>query len=170
MKSTLFAAALLAAAAPLIASQQPAVEPSSLRQITFHGCVTPGIDKGTYVLAASYVLEPEAGRVPEFAHGRQVFFWLDDDADIRENIGRTVEVRGEFASIEESEVEIKAGRHKDGGLIVEFEGPGKDLRTSAATSGVAVGTAGARTPEKNDIKSYLLRVDVKSVTSMGTCG
>lgn len=97
--------------------------------------------------------------MPEFAHGRQVFFWLSNDA----------EVRGEFSGIKESEIEIKAGRHKDGGLIVEFEGPGKDVRSSTTATGAAVDTAGGAKPEKNDIKTYLLRVDVKAVMTTGTC-
>ena len=34
-------------------------------------------------------------------------------------------MRGKFQKLEKSEIELKAGPQKDGGLIVEFEGPGK---------------------------------------------
>lgn len=171
MKSTLIGAAVLLAAFPLFASQQsPAQRQTQQRQITFHGCVTAGLEKGTYVLApVTHLVAPDAGQIPEFAHGRQIFFWLDDDGEVKTHVGRLVEVRGEFAAIEESEIEIKTGRHKDGGVIVEFEGPGRDVRASSAASGAAVGTSGAPAPEKNDIKSYLLRIDVKSVKATGTC-
>lgn len=167
MKLPLIAAALLLTA-PAVAESQTASQPTK-RQITFHGCVTPA-ERGTYVLApVTHLVEPDGSRVPEFAHGRQVFFWLKNDAQVRQHVGRMVEIRGEFSGIEESEAELKSGRHKDGGLVVEFEGPGRDVRTSAAASGAAVGTAGAATPEKNDLKTYLLRIDVKSVRATGTC-
>lgn len=166
MKATLIAAVMLLTMAPIAASQQQ----GNPRPITFHGCVKAGLDRGTYTLSpVTHLVEPQAGQVPEFAHGRQIFFWLTDDAEVRKHIGKMVEVRGEFGTLEESEIEVKAGRHKDGGVIVEFEGPGRDVRTSAAASGAAVGTAGAAKPEKNDIKTYLLRINVKSVKATGTC-
>lgn len=169
MKSALSAAAVALMLASLVVAQPRTTEAGAKRQqITFMGCVASA-ERDTYTLApVMRLLEPAPRRVPEFAHGRQVFFWLDDEEQIRRHIGRMVEVRGEFSAIETSEVELKSGRHRDGGLIVEFEGPGRDVRTSAAAAGVAIGTGGA-TAEKDDIKAYLLRVDVKSVRATGTC-
>ena len=139
------------------------------REITFHGCVTPGLDKGTYLLSSmTHVTGPDGGQIPEVAHGRRVFFWLDSDAELGKHVGHTVEVQGRISKLEESEVELKAGRHKDGGLIVEYEVPGKDVRVPNAVAGASVGTAGSTAPEKNDIKSYLMRVDVKNVKMMGS--
>jgi len=140
------------------------------REITFQGCVTPGLDKGTYVLSpVTHIMGPDAGLVPEVAHGRRVLFWLDNDAEVRKYPGRMVEVQGQFTDIKESEIELKAGRQKDGGLIVEFEGHGKDVRVPNATVGTATGTGGRIEPGKNDIKTYLLRIDVKAVKATGTC-
>jgi hypothetical protein len=140
------------------------------REITFHGCVTPGLDKGTYVLSSvTHIVSPDIGQIPEFAHGRRVLFWLDNDTDVKKYPGRMVEVQGRFTEVKESEVELKAGRQKDGGLVVEFEGPGKDVRVPNATAGASVGTGGRTNPEKDDVKTYLLRVDVKSVKATGSC-
>ena len=140
------------------------------RDITLQGCVTPGLDKGTYLVSPiSHVVGRDGGEIPEVAHGRRVFFWLDSDGELGKHIGHMVEIKGTFAKIEESEVELKAGKHKDGGLIVEFEVPGKDVRVPEAATDVRVGTAGRATPEKNDIKSDLLHVDVTNVKLMGSC-
>ena len=56
------------------------------------------------------------------------------------------------------------GEAKDGGLLVEFEGPGKDVRVSNTVVGGAVGTGGRATPEKTDIKTMLVKVNVTGVT------
>jgi len=81
-----------------------------------------------------------------------------------------VEVRGTFDGLKESEIEMKAGRQRDGGLVVEFEGPGPDVKVPNAQVGAAIGTAGRTEPEKDDIKTYLAIVDVKQVRVIsGTC-
>ena len=157
-------ATLLAATMALAFAQ---AEP---REITFHGCVKPGLDRDTYILSpVTHLVNPAAGLVPEVAHGRRVFFWLDNDAELHKHAGRMVEVQGRVAELKESEIEVKAGRHKDGGVIVEFEGPGKDVRSSNAAAGAGVGTGGRTVPEKNDTKTYLLRIDVTAVKATGAC-
>ena len=159
MTAPVFAVTLMLA----LAQTQP-------REVTFQGCMTPGIDKDTYILNPVTVLaEPQGGLLPEAAHGRRVFFWFDNDGELRKNGGRMVEVRGTVTGLEESEIELKAGRQKDGGLIVEFEGPGRDVRAPNATVGSAVGTGGRVVPEKNDLKAYLVRITVKEVKATGTC-
>ena len=81
-----------------------------------------------------------------------------------------VEVRGEFSGLEESEIELKAGRQDKGGMVVEFEGPGRDVRVPNAAVGDAIGTSGRTVPEKDDIKTYLAHVDVKQVRVItGSC-
>jgi hypothetical protein len=82
-----------------------------------------------------------------------------------------VEVTGTPAGLEESEVELKAGRQKGGGLVAEFEGPGRDVKASNETVGQALGTSGRTASEKNDIKTFLMKVKVESVRPVaGTCG
>ena len=139
-------------------------------QIAFHGCVTPGVDAGSYVMTNLMEMpEPGGSTMPEVEHGRRILYWLDNDDDVKKHIGGMVEVRGEFTKLEKSEIELKAGRQKDGGLIVEFEVPGKDVRASNAAVGAAVGTAGRVDAEKNDIPTFLAHIDVKSVKAMGAC-
>ena len=102
--------------------------------------------------------------MPESAHGRRVVFWLDKKDEMLKHVNQAVEVTGTINGFEESEIELKNGVAKDGGLLVEFEGPGKDVRASNTAAGGVVGTAGRTTPEKNDIKTMLVKVKVTDVT------
>jgi hypothetical protein len=160
MKRSLIAAAMAIAVAPLAGAAQT----SGTHEITIHGCVIPGEDKGTYAMTR---VEETPGldgtRMPDWAHGRRVLFWLRNDDNVRHHIGRMVEVRGTMTGLKESEIELKAGRQKNGELVVEFEGPGKDVTVPNSAVGNAIGTAGRTVPEKNDIKSYLAYIDVKQV-------
>ena len=172
MKGSGLALAMLLAATPLAAQNTTAQSnDSSKHEITFHGCVMPGADKGTYAL--TNVVEtpgPDGATMPEVAHGRRVLFWLRNDKDVKLHMGRMVEVRGDFTNLKESEMEIKAGPQKNGQLYVEFEGPGKDVVMPNSVIGDAVGTAGRTVPEKDDIKTYLAEVNVKQVRVIsGSC-
>ena len=155
---------LLATALAVAVAQQP-------REISFQGCVTPGLDRDTYVVAqVSQVRSAGDAEIPEVAHGRRVLFWLDNDEAVKASVGRKVEVRGTFASIEESEIELKAGRQQAGGFVVEFEGPGRDVRTADPSVSTSVGTAGRVAAEQNDVKTYLMRINVSKVTPLeGSC-
>ena len=170
MKLQLFAAALLVAAAPAIASQSTQNPPAAPdKRVTIQGCVIPGQD-GTYVLTQVMEIAGMDGiTLPESAHGRRIVFWLKNDEEVKKRSYTMVEVKGRFGDLKESEIELKAGTHKDGGLVVEFEGPGKDVKVPNATIGAAIGTAGQVTPEANDIKTYLAEVNVESVRTLGGC-
>jgi hypothetical protein len=164
MKGSLLAIAIVLTAAPMAAAQN--------REITLHGCVMPGESKGTYAMTrvTEVPATPGAATMPEWAHGRRILFWLRNDDNVRRHIGRMVEVRGDMTGLEESEIEVKAGRQKNGELVVEFEGPGADVRVPNSTVGAAVGTAGRTVPEKDDVKTYLAHVNVKQVRVIsGSC-
>jgi hypothetical protein len=129
--------------------------------------VTPGVESGSYVITGvKQVVGLDTAEVPEVAHGRRVLFWLDNDAEVRAHVGQQVEITGTFTTIEEAEVELKAGRQESGGLIVEFEGPGRDVRSANPAVSTAVGTAGRVEAERDDVQAYLLRVRVGSVKAM----
>jgi hypothetical protein len=69
---------------------------------------------------------------------------------------------------------VKQLRHprsiKTGGLVVEFEGPGKDVKGSNNVVGPPLGTAGRVQPETNDIKAFLVRVKMDTVRPLpATC-
>jgi uncharacterized cupredoxin-like copper-binding protein len=171
------AAALLLAAAPVAAQQsqtdsrQPAPAAADGQVLTLQGCVKAGVEKDT-VLMTDVTETMTAGRsaVPTEAHGRKVIFWLDKDDALMPHVGHMVQVTGRSSGIQKSEIELKPGPQKDGGLVVEFEGPGKDVKASAADAGAALGTSGRTTAEKNDLQTFLFKVavdDVKPVS--GTC-
>lgn len=172
MKTTglVLAAALAAIPATTLAQQQhdqhqPAAGDS--KQITLRGCVVPGLDKGTYVLTQVTEM-PQAGRsaIPATAHGRRVVFWLDKDADLLKYANSAVQVSGEITGAEESEIELKNGDKKDGGLLAEFEGPGEDIKVPNAAVAGAIGTSGRTDAEKNDIKTILMKVKVDNVQAV----
>lgn len=158
-------------AAPQTASQPATQAASSGSTIMLQGCVKPGVDAGTVIMTD--VTEMATGgrsALPAEAHGRKVIFWLDDDAQLKPHVGHMVEVSGTPGAIEKSEVELKAGHQSQGGLVVEFEGPGKDVKASNADVGQALGTSGRTEPNKDDVKTFLLRVKVNSVKpSAGAC-
>ena len=55
--------------------------------------------------------------------------------------------------------------------LVEFEGPGKDVRASNDVVDQPLGTSGRVTPEKNDIKTFLVHIKVDSVRPLtASCG
>jgi hypothetical protein len=162
MRSYLLAAAALAATAGLASAQN--------QDVTIHGCVVPA-QNGTYVMTkVAEVPGPTGAVMPAMAHGRRVAFWLKNDDDVKKNPNRMVEVTGSIAKLSESEAEIKGGLHKDGGVVIEFEGPGRDVRASNDTVGNTVGTAGRTGAESNDVKMLLAEVNVKTVKAIeGAC-
>ena len=160
MRSHYLAALAMALAPAALATAQD-------QQLTLRGCVVPG-ENGTYVMT-NVVEAPGANSatMPAVAHGRRVMFWLKNDDEVKTHGNQMVEVSGTFTDLKESEIELKAGAHDDGGLLVEFEGPGRDVVASNAEVGAAVGTAGRQQPEGDDIKIYLAEVDVKAVKALG---
>ena len=168
MSRSLIALAMVLAAVPAASASQQTN--TTKREVTFHGCVMPGADTGTYVMTDVMAMPGAGGAtMPEVAHGRRVLFWLHKDDDVKKHIGQMVEVRGEFSNLEKSEIELTEWPQKDGGLIVEFEGPGKDVRASNSAVGTAVGTAGRVVPEKNDVPTYLAHINVEEVKLVGEC-
>ena len=164
MKRTCVAALLALAVMPLGAAQEPDLKEAENQEITLRGCVTPAEDEDQYVLTRVVeVLPPSGSTMPAYAHGRKVVFWLDDDDELVKHKNAGVEVHGTIEGFEESEIEFKAGA-KDGGLLVEFEGPGDDVVIAASKVEGAIGTSG-REAEEDDLKTMLVKVDVKSVTS-----
>ena len=173
MKWPGIAAALLLSAAPIAAQQAPTTSASARSEkITLQGCVRAAVDKNQVVVTVvTEVTAAGQSAIPTEAHGRIVLFWLDRDDALKPHVGHMVEVTGTKGKIENSEVELKEGRQKDGSLVVEFEGPGKDVKASNDVVGQPLGTSGRVTPEKNDIKTFLVHVKVDNVRPLtATCG
>ena len=58
-------------------------------------------------------------------------YWIDKTAkDLKGHLGHTVQLTGKITDVEKSEMEIKTGE-SGAGTVIEIEGPGKDVVTSA---------------------------------------
>jgi len=172
MKRSLMTA-LIVAAAPALAVAAIDTDASSAanRPVTLQGCVVAGLDKGTAALTqVTEVAEPGHSVMPAEAHGRHIVFWLTPDDAIVQHVGHKVEVRGRTTKIEKSEIEIKEGHQKSGGLVAKFEGPGKDVKVPNDQVSNAVGTAGRVKGGGEDVKTFLIRVKVNDVQPLeGSC-
>jgi hypothetical protein len=173
MKWSAVIAALVMAAAPVAAApQSPAAKSGDANRITLEGCVRPAVDKNQVIVTdVTEVVAAGRSAMPSEAHGRKVIFWLDRDEPLKPLVGHKVEVTGTQGKIEKSEAELKRGHQQGGGLVVEFEGPGHDVKASNDIVGPALGTSGRLEPGKNDVQTFLIKVKVGSVRDTGsTCG
>ena len=168
MKWAATATAVALAMVPTLAAQQPlpAAGAASPGMVTLRGCVTPGVGKDAYVLTQVQETTPGKSAMPAEAHGRRVIFWLDDEKALAPHSGKMVDVHGTLGKLETSEIELRAGTRKDGGLLVEYEGPGKDVVASADTLGRPVGTSWTAKPGRSDVKTFLLHVKINDVRTV----
>jgi hypothetical protein len=137
--------------------------------IVLRGCVVPGEDKTAYVLThVSEVAKPGRSVMPEEAHGRRVVFWLDRREDMLKHQNKAVELKGTLLGFKNSEIDLKNGDTKDGDLLAELEGSGKDVRVPNSVVADAIGTGGRTTP---DVKTLLVKVKVNEIqeTSDSSC-
>ena len=170
MKSIWIAAAVVLAVAPA-ASAQAQKDAKAKQPVTLQGCIVAGQDKGTFAMTGvQEIASANAVTVPPEAHGRRVVFWLDRQKELAPHAGHKVEVKGRVTEVIEGEIELKASSKNDGTLMVEFEGPGKDVRIPNSAIGAEIGTSGRVASEKNDIKTFLMKVAVESIRPIdGTC-
>ena len=157
-------AAALVAAMPLAAQAQFDEKDLEGRDVTFRGCVQQGAEKGHYVLTRFNQM-PAAGEVAfprMLPDGRRVFFWFEDLPKLDRYFNQMVEVKGELLGTRDGEVETK---FEDGQVIVELEGPGRDVDLTADKAREVVGTSGT-----GSNKTLLIRVDVDAVDAVAaTC-
>lgn len=157
------------AASALPAAQVPSLESLEGQEIAIRGCVRAGIERDTFVLNRITEVQGQ-GRVLALRQQlvRPVIYWLDDVKGLRGRVGRMVEVSGEIDDVNESEVDFQEGPDRLGGLIVELEGPGRDVRTTPDVVREVVGTAGGAS--RPDVQTIVLKIDVRSVRVVdGTC-
>ncbi len=172
MKSIWITAAIVMAVAPAASAQAQASKDAKAKQpVTLQGCIVAGQDKGTFAMTGvQEIAAAYAVTVPSEAHGRRVVFWLDRQKEIATHAGHKVEVKGRVTEVIEGEIELKAGSKNDGALMVEFEGPGKDVRIPNSVIGAEIGTSGRVAAEKNDIKTFLMKVAVETIRPIdGAC-
>lgn len=124
--------------------------------VTLQGCVIAGQKKDTYLL--SQVKEWPTGLSQMGKHGARMY-WIDKRGDeMKAHLGHTIQLTGKITDVEKSEIELKPG--EDGtGLLVEIEGPGRDVVTPAINAGVNPATS----PNAHDIPITLLRLKVEEL-------
>jgi len=145
------------AATPTIGSAQDRKDAQMTvgQAVTLTACVAKAQKADTFILThvADVPVHPETmGRV---------VYWLNDVKPLRAHVGHQIRVMGAITEVKQSEIEIKAGDDGQGGLNVEIEGPGPDVRTTAAKAGVS---SAGRSPGKDDIKTTLVKLKVSEVT------
>lgn len=163
-----FAGALLLSAAPALA-QDSAVHQAHDKlmkgsALAIEGCVTAGENKDTFVL----------GQVKEIP-GRPVqtglirVYRFKSVSKFRGTAGQVVRVDGRIDGIEDGQIEVKPGEAADGGMLVEFEVPGRDVDTTPGV--VNAGTRGAVAgAPKTKVKTTVIKIDVDKVTPLRACG
>jgi hypothetical protein len=131
--------------------------------VTLQGCVVAAEKKDTYVLTG--VREWPAGSSEMGKHGQRMY-WIDKGSkEMKDHLGQTIQLTGKITDVEKSEMEIKPGESNNG-LMVEIEGPGRDVITPAANAGV---TATNR-PNRDDVPITLLKLKIDDVKTTGdTC-
>lgn len=167
-------AVLLASAVALpAAAQQPSVTVDG-DNVTITGCLArvtadPSLvpamlvwSRGDIMLAGAAA----AGANVPLAVGtaglaQRVFYWLDDEDELMEHIGRRVQIRGEVDEFQEGEIEID----RDGDFAeikLDLDGDDEELRVPIAWLG-----GGIRDDVEFDIVAR--KVDVNDVDVLGPC-
>jgi hypothetical protein len=166
------AAAIALCSSSLVLAQstasQPAREPGDL--VVLRGCVAAGAESGTFIMNNVIEVDSAGEEKPASRLVNPILYWFKDASGLEPHVGKRVEVAGKVDGLEQSEVEVKAGPQKDGSFVVEVEGPGKDVAASTkALPGVA-GTTGSARPEKDDVKTMLVKVTIGHVKEVaGDC-
>jgi hypothetical protein len=121
--------------------------------VSLQGCVVAAEQKDTWVL--TQVREWPAASSDMGKFGKR-YYWLDKlGKDLRAHGGHTIQVTGKITEVKKSEIDVKSGE-VDGGMNVEIEGPGKDVRTTAENAQVGALTG-------KDIPITLLKVKVDDI-------
>ncbi len=178
--STLAAALVLSAgvaalsAAPQVASAPAQQSGDDKRSVTLTGCVVKG--DGGYVLtnvSEETAAAAVAGGMPSSPQPKgavlpgRVFYWMDDDEDLKDHAGHQVEVRGKIeGDIERGEISAE----RENGLIeLEFKVKGdKKVTIKVPDVPATVGTSGGVPDKEVDIPFIVRRVDVDKVKTLSS--
>ena len=102
--------------------------------ITLQGCVVAGDKKDTYVLGN--VREWPLANSDQGKYGRRMY-WIDKKSDdMKAHLGHTIQLVGKITDVKKSEIEMEDAARSQG-QVIEIEGPGRNVETSAANAGVA---------------------------------
>jgi len=121
--------------------------------VTLQGCVVAAEKKDTWVLTQVREWPIATSEMGPF--GKR-YYWLDKlGKDLRAHGGHTIQITGKISDVTKSEIDVKTGEDP-AGMTVEIEGPGKDVKTTAANAQVGALTG-------KDIPITLLKVKVDDI-------
>lgn len=152
--AALLAAGLATTASVGVAQDHKDHQMTHGQSVTLTACVEKAEKADTFILTrvADVPVHP--------ATMGKVVYWLNDVKPLRPHIGHQVRVIGTITDVKQGEMEVKTGIDAQGGMTVEIEGPGRDVRTTADKAGVAQGGR----QSKSDIKTTLVKLKVSEVT------
>jgi len=130
--------------------------------VTLQGCVVAAEKKDTYVLTNVHEWPIANSDMGKF--GKR-YYWIDKASkDMKAHLGHTIQLTGKITDVDKSEMEFKPGENGMG-MNVEIEGPGKDVKTSAANANVAPAPG-----KKSEMPITLLKVKVDDIKmTSSTC-
>jgi hypothetical protein len=132
--------------------------------VQLQGCVVKGEQAGSFVFSrvTAWPLIPS----PDGVFGPRSFWLVQAVDQLREHIGRTIQVTGIVEEVLESEVERNPGYNSKNGQRVAIELPSGDVFTSPELAGVGPGGRDSRV----DMKITLIKVRVESLlVVMASC-
>lgn len=175
LRVTAVAVALGMAALAPVSAQEPAVQVDG-DDITLRGCVTessgqlpsPSMlvwSRGNMLLAGAQAASPAAPNpVGTSGLAGRVFYFLDDEDDLKKHVGQEIEIKGDLEDFEEGEVEIK----RDGEFTeIELDFDGKEEKMRVPTAWL--GGAGASDAKEQEIQIVGRRIDVDDIKVVGPC-
>ena len=175
LRETGIAVALSLAALAPVSAQQPTVAVDG-DDITLRGCVTesggqlpsPSMlvwSRGNMLLAGAQAASPAAPNpVGTSGLAGRVFYYLDDEEDLKKHVGQEIEIKGDLEDFKEGEVEIKRqGEFTE--IELDFAGKEEKMRVPTAW----LGEAGASTDKNQEIKIVGRRIDVDNIRVIGPC-
>lgn len=148
--------ALLLSLGATFAAAQKHSEPTVGSTVTLTSCVEKSPTNGD-----KFVLTHVAD-VPSHpaTKGGRVVYWIDKVDRLKPHVGHQVRLMGKITDVDKEEMEVKLGDAPDGGAIVEIEGPGKQVKATAAQAGVS--TSG-QTSKERDIPTTLVKLKLDKV-------
>lgn len=154
------------------AQQRPTVTVDGDR-ITLTGCIVPAAEvtaspealfwsRGGLMLAgAAAAAEPQRHAMTASGLSDRVFYWLDDDEDLRQHVGKRIEIKGELEDLEEGKIKVS----RDGDFT-EIE---LDIDDDKEKARVPTSWLGGVPARDREFKIAVREVDVDEVRELGLC-